>query len=41
VEDLEAALAGFDGAVVAVSHDRTFVERFPARPVRLVDGRVA
>ena len=41
VEDLEAALAGFDGAVVAVSHDRTFVERFSARPVRLVDGRVA
>jgi macrolide transport system ATP-binding/permease protein len=40
VEDLETALAGFDGAVVAVSHDRTFVERFPARSVELTDGRI-
>jgi len=40
VEELEAALSGFDGAVVAVSHDRTFVERFRARQVRLVGGRV-
>ncbi len=41
VEDLEAALDGYDGAVVAVSHDRAFVERFTGRTVRLVAGRVA
>lgn len=34
VEELEAALAVYPGAVVAVSHDRGFRERFP-------DGRLA
>ena len=26
IEWLEAALSGFDGALIAVSHDRTFLE---------------
>jgi ATPase subunit of ABC transporter with duplicated ATPase domains len=40
VEQLEAALAGYDGAAVVVSHDRRFLERIaPTREVSL--GRTA
>ncbi|MFV8127006.1 ribosomal protection-like ABC-F family protein [Streptomyces syringium] len=39
VEDLEAALAAYPGAVVAVSHDRGFRERFPGERLELRDGR--
>ncbi|MFF3335743.1 ribosomal protection-like ABC-F family protein [Streptomyces sp. NPDC002888] len=39
VEDLEAALAAYPGAVVAVSHDRGFCERFPGERLELRDGR--
>lgn len=39
VEDLEAALAAYPGAVVAVSHDRGFRARFPGERLRLRDGR--
>ena len=36
VEQLEAALAGYDGAAVVVSHDRRFLERFaPTRELAL------
>ncbi|MFI8946607.1 ABC-F family ATP-binding cassette domain-containing protein [Streptomyces sp. NPDC053750] len=39
VEDLEAALAVYPGAVVAVSHDRGFRERFPGERLELHRGR--
>ncbi|MFF4273568.1 ribosomal protection-like ABC-F family protein [Streptomyces sp. NPDC001536] len=39
VEDLEAALASYPGAVVAVSHDRGFRERFPGDRWELRGGR--
>lgn len=39
VEDLEAALAAYPGAVVAVSHDRGFRERFPGERLELHGGR--
>ncbi|QHC22715.1 ribosomal protection-like ABC-F family protein [Streptomyces sp. GS7] len=39
VEDLEAALAAYPGAVVAVSHDRGFRERFPGQRLELHRGR--
>ncbi|KUH39810.1 MULTISPECIES: ABC-F family ATP-binding cassette domain-containing protein [Streptomyces] len=39
VEDLEAALAVYPGAVVAVSHDRGFRERFPGERLELSGGR--
>ncbi|MET9323430.1 ribosomal protection-like ABC-F family protein [Streptomyces sp. NPDC003038] len=39
VEDLEAALAAYPGAVVAVSHDRGFRERFPGQRLELRGGR--
>ncbi|MGW6904315.1 ribosomal protection-like ABC-F family protein [Streptomyces sp. NPDC054940] len=39
VEDLESALAAYPGAVVAVSHDRGFRERFPGDRLALHDGR--
>ncbi|MEV4873285.1 ribosomal protection-like ABC-F family protein [Streptomyces syringium] len=39
VEDLEAALTAYPGAVVAVSHDRGFRERFPGERLELRDGR--
>ncbi|MFI7357063.1 ribosomal protection-like ABC-F family protein [Streptomyces avidinii] len=39
VEDLEAALAVYPGAVVAVSHDRGFRRRFPGERLELRDGR--
>ncbi|WP_261676156.1 ribosomal protection-like ABC-F family protein [Streptomyces lusitanus] len=40
VEDLEAALAAYAGAVVAVSHDRGFRARFPGERLRLREGRL-
>ncbi|QOV33398.1 ABC-F family ATP-binding cassette domain-containing protein [Streptomyces ferrugineus] len=39
VEDLEAALAAYPGAVVAVSHDRGFREQFPGQRLELRGGR--
>ncbi|MFJ9768344.1 ribosomal protection-like ABC-F family protein [Streptomyces erythrochromogenes] len=39
VEDLEAALAAYPGAVVAVSHDRGFRRRFPGERLELHAGR--
>ncbi|MEU3670713.1 ribosomal protection-like ABC-F family protein [Streptomyces virginiae] len=39
VEDLEAALAAYPGAVVAVSHDRGFRDRFPGERLELRAGR--
>ncbi|MEV3873774.1 ribosomal protection-like ABC-F family protein [Streptomyces sp. NPDC049906] len=39
VEDLLTALATYPGAVVAVSHDRAFRERFPAARLALRAGR--
>ncbi|MEV6681653.1 ribosomal protection-like ABC-F family protein [Streptomyces erythrochromogenes] len=39
VEDLEAALAAYPGAVVAVSHDRGFRRRFPGEHLELRAGR--
>ncbi|MEU1079579.1 ribosomal protection-like ABC-F family protein [Streptomyces sp. NPDC005908] len=41
VEDLEAALAAYPGAVVAVSHDRGFRTRFPGGHLHLRGGRRA
>ena len=34
IEELERALAGYEGTVLLVTHDRLFLERFGARPVR-------
>ncbi|WP_408056396.1 ribosomal protection-like ABC-F family protein [Streptomyces mesophilus] len=39
VEDLEAALAAYAGAVVVVSHDRDFRERFVGERLELRGGR--
>ncbi|WP_328883935.1 ribosomal protection-like ABC-F family protein [Streptomyces sp. NBC_00299] len=39
IEDLEAALAAYPGAVVAVSHDRGFRERFTGERLELRAGR--
>ncbi|MFE6776237.1 ribosomal protection-like ABC-F family protein [Streptomyces sp. NPDC057702] len=39
VEDLQAALAAYPGAVVAVSHDRDFRARFAAERLELRAGR--
>ncbi|MFE9768270.1 ribosomal protection-like ABC-F family protein [Streptomyces sp. NPDC005808] len=39
VEDLQAALAAYPGAVVAVSHDRDFRARFAAEQLELHVGR--
>ncbi|MFE7516895.1 ATP-binding cassette domain-containing protein, partial [Streptomyces sp. NPDC057540] len=39
VEDLETALAGYPGAVVVVSHDRGFRERFAGDRVEMRGGR--
>ncbi|MEU2658216.1 ABC-F family ATP-binding cassette domain-containing protein [Streptomyces sp. NPDC007325] len=41
VEELEEAVAAFPGAVVAVSHDREFRERFTGRRLELAGGRVS
>ncbi|MEW2585383.1 ribosomal protection-like ABC-F family protein [Streptomyces virginiae] len=39
VEDLETALMAYPGAVVAVSHDRGFRDRFPGERLELRAGR--
>ncbi|MZD08394.1 ATP-binding cassette domain-containing protein, partial [Streptomyces sp. SID5785] len=39
VEDLQSALAAYPGAVIAVSHDRTFRARFGGETVALRAGR--
>ncbi|MFE5493584.1 ribosomal protection-like ABC-F family protein [Streptomyces virginiae] len=39
VEDLETALTAYPGAVVAVSHDRGFRDRFPGERLELRAGR--
>jgi ATP-binding cassette subfamily F protein 3 len=41
VETLEAALEGFDGTVIAVSHDRYFLDRIADRIVEVDDGEVS
>jgi ATP-binding cassette subfamily F protein 3 len=38
VEMLEAAIEGFDGTVVFVSHDRYFLDRISDRIVEVRDG---
>jgi ATP-binding cassette subfamily F protein 3 len=40
VETLESALESYDGTVVAVSHDRYFLERITDRVLEVGDGRV-
>ncbi|MDZ7727587.1 MAG: ATP-binding cassette domain-containing protein [Dehalococcoidia bacterium] len=37
-EEFEDVLAGFDGAVIAASHDRYFVEQWAQRVIHLEDG---
>ncbi|NEC14426.1 ABC-F family ATP-binding cassette domain-containing protein [Streptomyces sp. SID8014] len=41
VEEMEEALEAYAGAVVVVSHDRRFRERFTGRRLELAGGRVA
>ncbi len=38
-EALETALEGFDGTIVAVSHDRYFIEKLATRIVEIVPGQ--
>ena len=40
-EALEAALEGFDGTILAVSHDRYFIEKLATRIVEITPGRGA
>jgi ATP-binding cassette subfamily F protein 3 len=40
VETLEAALEGYDGTVIGVSHDRYFLDRIADRIVEVRDGEV-
>jgi ATP-binding cassette, subfamily F, member 3 len=40
VETLESALESYDGTVIAVSHDRYFLERIADRVLAVGDGRV-
>ncbi|WP_062208672.1 ABC-F family ATP-binding cassette domain-containing protein [Streptomyces sp. NBRC 109706] len=40
VEDLETALADYDGTLVVVSHDRLLRSRFTGRHLSLRDGRI-
>ncbi|UED88385.1 ATP-binding cassette domain-containing protein [Streptomyces profundus] len=40
VEDLETALADYDGTLVVVSHDRLLRSRFTGRHLALRDGRI-
>jgi len=40
LEAFEAAILGFPGPVIAVSHDRWFMQRFGGRVWELVDGRI-
>ncbi len=39
-EALESALESYDGAMLAVTHDRYFIERFAQRVLMLQDGRL-
>jgi ATP-binding cassette subfamily F protein 3 len=38
-EHFEAALAAFDGSVVAVAHDRAFLRTFTRRVLEVRNGR--
>jgi ATP-binding cassette subfamily F protein 3 len=40
VETLESALESYDGTVIAVSHDRYFLDRIADRVIEVGDGRV-
>jgi ATP-binding cassette subfamily F protein 3 len=40
VEVLEGALESFDGTVIAVSHDRYFLDRIADRIVHVAEGEV-
>ena len=40
IEALEAALERYDGTVIAVSHDRYFLDRIADRIVEVADGDV-
>lgn len=40
MEGLEELLAGFDGTLLAVSHDRAFIEKLADRILHLEDGKV-
>jgi macrolide transport system ATP-binding/permease protein len=40
LEELERALRGFPGPIVAVSHDRWFIEAFGGQLLELADGRL-
>ena len=40
-EALEAALEGFDGTILAVSHDRYFIEKLATRIIEITPGRGA
>ena len=40
VETLESALESYDGTVIAVSHDRYFLERITDRVLEVGDARV-
>jgi macrolide transport system ATP-binding/permease protein len=40
LEKFEKALAAFDGPVLAVSHDRWFIERFGGKVWEMTDGRL-
>lgn len=39
-EALEAALSGFDGTIIAVSHDRYFIRRLATRVIDISEGTV-
>ncbi|GAC1401584.1 MAG: hypothetical protein NVSMB52_15410 [Chloroflexota bacterium] len=39
-EILEAALEGYDGSVIVISHDRYFLDRIVDRTIEIKDGRV-
>jgi len=39
-EALESALEGFDGTIIAVSHDRYFIKKLATRVIELKDGAI-
>jgi len=39
-EALESALEGFDGTIIAVSHDRYFIKKLATRVIELKDGNI-